>query len=84
VLARDNDGLYAMTSTCTHEGCPVAPAGSTLYCSCHGSRFDSNGGVLAGPANASLAHFAVTVDATGAITVRGSMQVPAAERTPVA
>jgi len=26
VLARDKDGLYAMTTTCTHEGCPVTPA----------------------------------------------------------
>jgi Rieske Fe-S protein len=85
ILARDKDGLYAMTSTCTHQGCPVTPAaGETLFCSCHGSRFDSNGDVLNGPANASLIHFAVTVDAAGNITVKGTMQVAAAVRTAVA
>ena len=87
VLARDSEGLYAMTTTCTHQGCPVTPEpGSppTLYCSCHGSRFDINGGVLAGPAGASLAHFAVTVDAAGNITVKGTTQVAASVRTPVA
>lgn len=84
ILARDADGLYAMTITCTHEGCDVSPNGTTLYCACHGSRFDSNGNVLQGPAGAPLVHFAVTVDPTGAISVDGTMQVAASARTSVA
>ncbi|MEP7051932.1 MAG: Rieske (2Fe-2S) protein [Pseudomonadota bacterium] len=85
VLGRDENGLYAMTNTCTHQGCPVTPAaGATLYCSCHGSRFDSNGAVLSGPANGSLVHYAVTIDADGNITVNGATEVASAVRTPIA
>lgn len=85
VLGRDKNGLYAMTNTCTHQGCPVSPAaGLTLYCSCHGSRFDKNGGVTSGPADAPLVHYAVSVDAAGNITVHGTMQVASSVRTPVA
>lgn len=80
ILARDAGGLYALTITCTHEGCDVSPSGSTLYCPCHGSRFDDNGAVLQGPAGSPLVHFAVTVDANGAVTIDGSKQVAASVR----
>ena len=30
ILARDKVGLYAMTITCTHQGCDVSPHGTTL------------------------------------------------------
>jgi len=84
ILARDADGLYAMTITCTHEGCDVAPSNDSLVCPCHGSRFDSNGKVLAGPAGSPLVHFSVTLDGLGNITIHGKEQVAAAVRTPVA
>lgn len=88
VLGRDSGGLYAMTITCTHQGCDVEPVGTgtsaTLDCPCHGSRFDWNGGVIHGPASSPLAHFAVSVDATGNITIHGGTQVAASVRTPVA
>jgi nitrite reductase/ring-hydroxylating ferredoxin subunit len=76
ILGRDSNGLYAMTITCTHQGCDVAPSGSTLECPCHGSKFDSNGAVLQGPAAAPLVHFAVAVDASGNITVDGRSRSP--------
>jgi Rieske Fe-S protein len=83
ILARDKNGLYAMTITCTHQGCDVSPDGTTLYCGCHGSRFDSNGNVQAGPAGSPLVHFAVSLDAAGNITVDGTTQVAASTRTAV-
>jgi Rieske Fe-S protein len=83
ILARDQQGLYAMTITCPHQGCDVTPLGNKLECPCHGSVFDDNGNVLQGPANTGLVHFAVSVDAAGAITVNGSSQVPASARTAV-
>ncbi|MEO6601560.1 MAG: Rieske (2Fe-2S) protein [Polyangiaceae bacterium] len=84
VLGRDKDGLYAMTITCTHQGCDVSPtSGNSLYCPCHGSTFDSNGNVKGGPAPSPLAHFAVSIDASGAITVHGGTQVAASVRTAV-
>jgi Rieske Fe-S protein len=84
VLARDSAGLYAMTITCTHDGCDVTPTGGTLYCPCHGSRFDSNGNVLQGPAGTALVHFAVSLDANGGIFVDGSQQVAASVRVAIA
>lgn len=86
-VGRDEKGLYAMTLTCTHAGCNMALDGtvspSGIDCNCHGSRFDANGGVTRGPAQDPLTHFAVTVDASGAITVHGDQTVAASVRTPV-
>ena len=44
--------IAAFSRTCTHLGCKVSlPDGTgTLYCSCHGSGFNSAGEVLTGPA----------------------------------
>ncbi|HSO35703.1 MAG TPA: Rieske (2Fe-2S) protein [Labilithrix sp.] len=87
-IARDARGLYAMTLTCTHAGCDMSSRGtiskSGIVCNCHGSEFDDNGAVVAGPASAPLQHFEVTVDAGGAITVHGGSPVEAAVRVPVA
>jgi Rieske Fe-S protein len=87
-VGRDAKGLYAMTLTCTHAGCNMAVDGnvspSGIVCSCHGSQFDANGGVTRGPAQEALTHFAVTVDASGTITVHGDQTVAATVRAPVA
>jgi Rieske Fe-S protein len=86
-LGRDAGGFYALTSTCTHAGCTVATQGSgasaSLACPCHGSRFDRNGAVVAGPASAPLVHFAVEVTG-GDVIVHGGTRVDAATRTPPA
>jgi Rieske Fe-S protein len=84
ILGRDQDGLYAMTNTCPHQGCDVSPAGGALSCPCHGSRFNANGAVLAGPASSPLVHFAVSLDAAGNVTVHGQTRVGADVRTAVA
>ena len=57
VLFRDDDGFYAISSTCTHLGCTVARSKDGFACPCHGSRFDSKGNVIggAGPASVALA-----------------------------
>ena len=77
-IGRDARGVYAMTLTCTHQGCnigdgTVSPSG--LRCPCHGSMFDSNGNVTAGPANAPLQHFAVTADASGLLMIHTGQDV---------
>jgi Rieske Fe-S protein len=87
LIARDDQGVYAMTNTCTHQGTALAaPLASVsfLVCPSHGSRFDRNGAVLSGPAALPLVHFAVEIDAAaGSITVHGGTQVGAAVRIPV-
>jgi Rieske Fe-S protein len=84
-IGRDAKGIYAMTLTCTHQGCDIATRGTVsaegISCSCHGSTFDANGAVTGGPATAPLAHFAVSVDAAGNLTVHGGQEVDAATRT---
>jgi len=81
-VARDAGGVYAMTTTCSHAGCDLGDGveGSTIHCPCHGSVYDADGNVLQGPAPIPLAHFLVTVDATGVMTVHGAQEVPPSTR----
>ncbi|RRS01571.1 FAD-dependent oxidoreductase [Glycomyces terrestris] len=54
---RDDAGdLHTRSATCTHMGCVVGfnDAERTWECPCHGSRFDTDGAVLQGPALAPL------------------------------
>jgi cytochrome b6-f complex iron-sulfur subunit len=87
VVARDANGIYAMSAVCTHAGCLLDGSNDAiargLSCPCHGSAFDGNGAVTQGPAGTPLQHYAVTIAADGTITVDGSQLVAATERTPV-
>jgi Rieske Fe-S protein len=89
ILARDNDGLYAMSRVCTHQGqlLTIVSAGGeepTLHCYGHGSDFNRTGAVTRGPANIPLEHFKVDLDpADGSIIIQSGMPVPASTRTPV-
>jgi Rieske Fe-S protein len=78
-IGRNAMGVYAMTLTCTHQGCDMGRQGSVsprgLDCSCHGSQFDANGNVVRGPANLPLAHFAVSEDTAGNLTVHTGSEV---------
>lgn len=82
VLARDEQGLYAMSALCTHLGCTVNVDGDRLPCPCHGSVFDRNGEVVEGPARRPLDHFQVTIS-DGQVSVNTAQIVPATDRTPV-
>ncbi len=45
----------ALSLTCTHLGCRVTPVSSDGFaCPCHGSRFDSDGNLVNGPARSPL------------------------------
>ena len=87
VVARDANGIYAMSGVCTHAGCLMDDSSNTvaagLSCPCHGSTFDGNGSVTRGPARMPLQHYAVTVAADGSITIDGSQPVSPDIRTPV-
>ncbi|MCL6506373.1 MAG: Rieske 2Fe-2S domain-containing protein [Bryobacteraceae bacterium] len=47
---RDAQGVYAISTVCTHLGCIVRPSASGFECPCHGSRFAPDGSVIKGPA----------------------------------
>ena len=83
-IGRDQNGVYALTLVCTHEGCDMSTQGtvgsSGILCDCHGSRFDVDGNVLLGPASSPLQHYLVTADAQGNLTIDGNSPVAASTR----
>ncbi|MDP9150070.1 MAG: Rieske (2Fe-2S) protein [Myxococcota bacterium] len=90
-IGRDSNGVYAMTLTCTHTGCNMGTTGTvstqgiecgTISCG-HHSKFDTNGNVTAGPATASLQHYAVTKDASGNLTIHTGTAVDSSTRLQV-
>jgi len=44
-----------LSLVCTHLGCRVAGAPGGFACPCHGSRYDTAGGLVSGPARSALA-----------------------------
>lgn len=53
IFNRDGE-IVARSLVCTHLGCTVAESATGFDCPCHGSRYDENGNVLAGPAQKPL------------------------------
>jgi cytochrome b6-f complex iron-sulfur subunit len=54
ILIHGNNGFTALSLVCTHLGCTVEVQSNEFACPCHGSRFNSNGYPIKGPATASL------------------------------
>ena len=70
LLSRASASAFtAVDAICTHEGCTVnGQDGSTYVCPCHGSRYNRNGQVIAGPAKANLRQYATTFT-DGVVTI---------------
>ena len=70
-IVRTEKGLWAMSAVCTHLGCITQwkPESNQIACPCHGSKFQREGNVQAGPAPRPLPHFAVRLAADGALVV---------------
>ena len=68
VLTVNVDGttIRSFTGVCTHTGHNCSNnwslGGGNFNCGCHGSRFNSSGGVVRGPAQADLAEFTTNRD----------------------
>jgi cytochrome b6-f complex iron-sulfur subunit len=77
---RDAEGVYAISATCTHLGCTVARSTKGFECPCHGSKFDANGSVEAGPAPRPLPWLEVGRAADGQLVVFADNEVPAGTR----
>jgi cytochrome b6-f complex iron-sulfur subunit len=54
VLIRSNGKFTALSLVCTHLGCTVEVQPDGFACPCHGSRFDSAGDPIKGPASKPL------------------------------
>lgn len=70
LVARVGAGAFsAIDAVCSHESCTITGADGTTYvCQCHGSRYNRNGQVLAGPARAALRQFPTTFT-DGVVTI---------------
>jgi nitrite reductase/ring-hydroxylating ferredoxin subunit len=85
-LCKDNGGIYALTSICTHQGCTIGfknppPNSVTFQCPCHGSQYDENGFNTQGPALLPLVHYLVTEPSPGAnLVVNKGVTVGASTR----
>lgn len=74
-LFRDQEGVYAISTVCTHLGCIVKPAADGFECPCHGSRFAADGEVRKGPAPKPLPWLKVSVSG-GLVTIDEGTTVP--------
>ena len=84
-ILRDAKGMRALSAPCTHLGCTVRSdrASGGFICPCHGSRYDAEGKVLAGPAPASLHFVRVDQDRHGRLVVDLGAPVEPDHRTKV-
>jgi cytochrome b6-f complex iron-sulfur subunit len=78
-IVRNEHGLAAISNTCTHLGCVVATTETGFACPCHGSRFDSDGSVLGGPAPRPLPWYKVALSPGGEVEVDTSTEVDQGE-----
>ena len=76
---RDADGVYAISTICTHLGCIVKATAQGFECPCHGSRFKANGAVERGPAPRALDWLQVST-AGGLVVVDQGATVPPGTR----
>ena len=65
---RDGEGVFAISTVCTHLGCIVKASAAGFDCPCHGSVFKKDGTVVKGPAPKPLPWWKVTNNG-GTITV---------------
>ena len=78
-IVRAKEGyFYALSAVCTHLGCIAnwKPEDGIVACPCHGSKFDLEGNVIAGPAPRPLPQFAMSLDEQGELIVDKSTIVP--------
>jgi len=68
-IVRDGNKVAAISTTCTHLGCIVAPSETGFKCPSHGSQFDVDGNVTGGPAPKPLSWVAVTLTPNGELEV---------------
>jgi len=69
-LVRKDARLVALSAFCTHRKCKfTAEPNRSFYCNCHGSTFEPDGKVTAGPARRDLPILPTAVDGRGHLLV---------------
>lgn len=64
VIRASATAATVLDRTCTHQGCEVGAfqTGGIATCPCHGSQFNTSGGVVRGPAGSSLKKYTATIN----------------------
>lgn len=76
IIFRDEGGIYAISTVCTHLGCIVSyDSGKGFECPCHGSTFTPDGTVTKGPAPTSLPWMKVSMLPSGQLVVDNASEV---------
>ncbi|MBI2213042.1 MAG: ubiquinol-cytochrome c reductase iron-sulfur subunit [Acidobacteria bacterium] len=75
-LFKDKEGVYAVSTVCTHLGCIVKQSADGFACPCHGSEFNKDGTVKKGPAPKALPWLAVTKDGGAFVVDEGKVVDP--------
>jgi cytochrome b6-f complex iron-sulfur subunit len=69
VVRNDTTTVSAFTATCTHQQCTVTGFTEGVFqCPCHGSRYNTTGAVVRGPATQALRRFNASI-ANNVITI---------------
>ena len=70
-LFRRPEGIYAVSSICTHLGCNVKWNGGRegFDCPCHGSTYDQNGKNISGPAPKPLKWYEMALTSDGKVQI---------------
>ncbi len=68
-------GIHAVSSICTHLGCLVYSTDWGFQCPCHGSKYNRNGKVIAGPAPRNLAWLDISQSMDGTLVVDAAKEV---------
>lgn len=70
-VVREADGFYCLWARCTHLGCTPNwfEAEGRFKCPCHGSNFNQDGDVIAGPAPKPLWRCSITIAQDGQLQI---------------
>ncbi len=68
-------GIAALSLVCTHLGCIVSKNEAGFSCPCHGSAFDGDGRIVAGPAPRGLRWLQVSAAVDGRLIVNAGNEV---------
>lgn len=75
-IFRDDTGVWAVSTVCTHLGCIVRAGADGFECPCHGSRFHADGAVSRGPAPKPLPWLKVTASGNTLMVDAGTTVPP--------
>ena len=79
-IYRDHSGVQALSAICTHLGCTLQATEYGFSCPCHGSHYNQQGRVLAGPAPRALDWLQVDLSPDGHLQVDKNRRVAPGEK----